>query len=454
MLFNSFGFIFVFLPVAVLGFHLLRELGQHRAASDWLIACSLFFYAWGNPNDLPILLGSVLFNYGVARWMGAGAGPQDTRRKSILAVGIAANLALLVYFKARGPLPLGISFWTLVQVMYLVDCYEGMVKPSNLREHALFATFFPVVSMGPMLRAKDTLAQLRAPSALGFEQLAPAILLFCLGLFKKVVIADSFARLADAGYASPAALSLAEGWIASLSYCLQLYYDFSGYSDMAMAAALALGIRIPANFNDPYQARSIVDFWRRWHITLSSFITTYLYTPMVRAMGKVTFAKAMIATFAAMVIAGLWHGSSWGFLVFGALHGLGLVVNQYRKKAKHRKLPDGVAWVLTLAYLNVAFIFFRAPSLGDAAEVLRSLADLRSIGGVQTIAQSMGVSLKEIALPVLLGIALVFSKKTSQQAAAEFRPSLQSLGWAASAMLVSLFYLNSSMAKQFLYFDF
>jgi hypothetical protein len=162
----------------------------------------------------------------------------------------------------------------------------------------------------------------------------------------------------------------------------------------------------------------------------------------------------MIATFAAMVIAGLWHGSSWGFLVFGALHGLGLVVNQYRKKAKHRKLPDGVAWVLTLAYLNVAFIFFRAPSLGDAAEVLRSLADLRSIGGVQTIAQSMGVSLKEIALPVLLGIALVFSKKTSQQAAAEFRPSLQSLGWAASAMLVSLFYLNSSMAKQFLYFDF
>ena len=325
MLFNSFGFIFVFLPVAVLGFHLLRELGQHRAASDWLIACSLFFYAWGNPNDLPILLASVLFNYGVARWMGAGAGPQDTRRKSILAFGIAANLALLVYFKARGPLPLGISFWTLVQVMYLVDCYEGMVKPSNLREHALFATFFPVVSMGPMLRAKDTLAQLRGPSALGFEQLAPAILLFCLGLFKKVVIADSFARLADAGYASPAALSLAEGWIASLSYCLQLYYDFSGYSDMAMAAALALGIRIPANFNDPYRARSIVDFWRRWHITLSSFITTYLYTPMVRAMGKVTFAKAMIATFAAMVIAGLWHGSSWGFLVFGALHGLGLV---------------------------------------------------------------------------------------------------------------------------------
>jgi D-alanyl-lipoteichoic acid acyltransferase DltB (MBOAT superfamily) len=223
---------------------------------------------------------------------------------------------------------------------------------------------------------------------------------------------------------------------------------------MAMAAALALGIRIPANFNGPYQARSIVDFWRRWHITLSSFITTYLYTPMVRSMGKVTFGKAMLATFAAMVIAGLWHGSSWGFIVFGALHGIGLVVNQYRKKAKHRKLPDGLAWVLTLAYVNVAFIFFRAPSLPDAFEVLRSLVDLRSIAGTETIAQSMGVSVKEIAIPVLLGIALVFSKKTSQQAAAEFTPSLRNLSWAASAMLVSLFYLNSNMAKQFLYFDF
>ncbi len=447
MLFNSFEFIFVFLPAAVLGWHLLRGAGQQRAAMDWLIACSLAFYAWGNAAYLPVLLGSMLFNYAVARWM--------DRRQWRLAFGIAANIALLAYFKVQGPLPLGVSFWTLVQVMYLVDCYEGMVKPSSLREHALFATFFPVVSMGPMLRAKDTLAQLRDPAArFSVDALAPAILLFCFGLFKKVVIADSFARLADAGYSAPAALSLVEGWITSLSYCLQLYYDFSGYSDMAMAVALALGLRIPANFNNPYQARSIVDFWRRWHITLSNFITTYLYTPMLRALGKVTFAKAMLATFVAMVIAGIWHGSSWGYVVFGALHGLGLVVNQYRKKAKHRKLPDALAWALTLAYVNVAFVFFRAPSLPDAVLVLRSMADLRAPGGLQTIAQSMGVSMKEIGLPLLLGVGLVFSKRTSQQAAAEFTPSLRNLSWASAALLASLFYLNSNMAKQFLYFDF
>ena len=448
MLFNSFEFIFVFLPLAVLGYHLLRRGGQQRAAMDWLIACSLAFYAWGNAAWLPVLLGSMLFNYAIATWMG--------RRKWVLFMGLAANLALLAYFKVQGPLPLGISFWTLVQVMYLVDCYEGMVKPSTLREHALFATFFPVVSMGPMLRAKATLSQLRDPAAPGVTAalLAPAILLFCLGLFKKVVIADSFSRLADAGYSAPGALSLAEGWITSLSYCLQLYYDFSGYSDMAMAVALALGIRIPANFENPYQARSIVDFWRRWHITLSNFITTYLYTPMVRAMGKVTFGKAMLATFVAMLIAGIWHGSSWGFVVFGALHGLGLVVNQYRKKAKHRKLPDALAWALTLAYVNVAFVFFRAPSLPEALEVLRAMVDVRSLAGTQTIQQAMGVSLKEIGLPLLLGVALVFTKQTSQQAAAGFQPSLRNLSWAAGAMLASLFYLNSNMAKEFLYFAF
>lgn len=453
MLFSSFEFIFLFLPCAAIGFHLLRRVGRDSLALDWLIICSLFFYTWSIPNNLPILLASLLFNYAVARMMGEVGSHPITRRKHLLIAGVAVNLLFLSYYKYLSYLPLGISFFTLMQVMYLVDCYEGMIARSTLREHALFVSFFPVVLMGPILRAKDTLSQFRERSAIGVsaDQLANAILLFCMGLFKKVVIADSFARIADAGYASPATLSMLEGWVCSISYSMQLYYDFSGYSDMAVAAALVLGINIPINFNSPYHARSIVDFWKRWHISLSNFITTYLYTPIVRSFKKLTFAKAMWATFISMVIVGIWHGSGWNFLIFGALHGIGLVVNQYRKKAK-KKLPDLAAWVLTLLYINFAFIFFRAHTFPDALEVLYSLVNLNSISSTVTL--GLADLQLEIIIPVILGIGIIFSKKNSNQVIKEFQPNWKSLLWATATMLVSLIYLNSNMAKEFLYFDF
>ncbi|MET3130537.1 alginate O-acetyltransferase complex protein AlgI [Oxalobacteraceae bacterium GrIS 1.11] len=458
MLFNSFEFIFLFLPCAALGYHTLRRADRGTLAIDWLIACSLFFYAWGNPKNLPVLLASLFANYALARWMGKGDanGASHSRRKRILIGGIAANLLLLASYKYSNHLPLGISFFTLMQVMYLVDCYEGMIAPNNLRDHALLVSFFPSVSMGPILRAKDTLLQFRAPAAREFDAdlLARAILLFSIGLFKKAVIADSFARIADAGYMSPATLSLLEAWACSVSYCLQLYYDFSGYSDMAVAAALMLGINIPLNFNSPYQARSIIDFWKRWHISLSNFITSYLYTPIVRSFKKLSFEKAMFATLISMLIAGLWHGSTWNFIIFGALHGIALVVNQYRKKSK-KKLPDGLAWALTFAYINVAFIFFRAHNISDALQVLRALGNVDSLTGTATLKLSIRASeIKELVLPISLGAALVFSKKNSNVLTREFQPSWKNLSWATLVTVISLLYLNSNMAKEFLYFEF
>src|SRR5471032_2492659 len=349
MLFNSFGFIFLFLSLA------------------WLIACSLLFYALGSRAQPLLLVVSLVFNYLMARIIAASGHhkPGDTaspRRRLALITGITANVLFLCYFKYAGQLPLGISFYTLMQVMYLVDCYENVIAPSTLREHALSVAFFPTVIMGPILRVKPLLAQFRGGRALTLdaETLAQAATLFAMGLFKKAVIADSFARIADAGFAAASSLSLLEAWGSSGAYTLQLYYDLSGYSDMAVAAALLLGVKIPGNFNTPYQSHSIVGFWQRWHISLSSFIGNYLYAPIVRSFRKLTFAKAMAATFVSMLIAGIWHGSTWNFVVFGALHGLGLVINQYRKKAKQKKLPAWLAWALTLAYVNITFIFFRA----------------------------------------------------------------------------------------------
>lgn len=458
MLFNSFEFIFLFLPCTAAGFYLLRRAGQASLALGWLTGCALLFYAWGNPHNLPVLLGSLLFNYAVARAMGdaANAAIPAARRKQLLIAGIGANVALLAGFKIGAPLPLGISFYTLMQVMYLVDCYEGMIAPSGLLDHALFTTFFPAMSMGPILRVKDTLAPLLAAPARGpdMDQLARAIMLFSIGLFKKLVLADSFARFADAGYASPATLSMLEGWGSALAYACQLYYDFSGYTDMAVASALVLGVRIPVNFNSPYQARSIVDFWKRWHISLTNFITTYIYTPMVRSFRQLTFPKAMWATLLSMLIAGVWHGSSWNFVIFGALHGIGLIVNHCRKRAKAKKLPDLLAWIATFAYVNLALIFFRAPTLTDALYLLRSLGNLHAIGSTATWSQTILGYPAELLLAMLLGTAMLFMKKNSNQIVKEFQPSWKNLSWVSASAVISVIYLNSTIARGFLYRDF
>ena len=436
------------------------QIGQRNLGLDWLIICSLFFYTWGNPKNLPILLASLLFNYLITRSMGAmptiiGITPSP-QRKYIFIAGILANLLFLSYYKYLSILPLGISFFTLMQIMYLVDCYEGMIAPNNLREHALLVSFFPTVTMGPILRTKEILSQFKniAIQNVSSDQIARAILLFTMGLFKKAVIADNFARIADAGYASPETLSMFEGWLCSISYSFQLYYDFSGYSDMAIASALLLGINIPINFNSPYQARSIVDFWRRWHITLSNFITTYLYTPIVRSYKKLTFEKAMWATLISMLIAGLWHGAGWGFIIFGALHGIGLVVNQYRKKRK-KKLPDLLAWLLTFIYINFAFIFFRAHSLPDALEVLHSLVNLNSIISMETLKLTIhGSEMQEMTPPLVLGFIMIFFKRNANQIVQDFQPTAKNLIWTSLAMVVSLIYLNSNIGKEFLYLDF
>ena len=461
--FNSFEFIFLFLPCVLIGFYLLKKSSNSNYSHYWLIICSLLFYSWGNLSNLPILLSSLVFNYTIAQFIGpidtqSSLRPRNLSRKFFLILGIVLNVLFLSYYKYFSYLPLGISFFTIMQIIYLVDCYEGMLKPNTLREHALVVSFFPTVTMGPILRVKNILTQFRetANKGISLEQLAPGIVLISIGLFKKVVIADSFAIIADIVYGSPSILSMFEGWVTSISYTLQIYFDFSGYSDMAIGMAMMMGIYIPANFNSPYKSKSIVEFWQRWHISLSTFITTYLYTPIVRSFKKITFNKAMLATLVAMIIVGVWHGSTINFVIFGFLHGVGLVLNNYWRKKIKIKLPNFLAWALTFTYVNVAFIFFRAESIPDATAVLFSLINFESIMSLATFknALPLGPQTLSIIFSIMMGLIAISSGKNSNQIIEKFQFSTKELVLASFLVVISLIYLNSNVSTGFIYYAF
>ena len=457
--FNSFEFIFLFLPCVLIGFHLLKKSSNSNYSHYWLIICSLLFYSWGNLSNLPILLFSLVFNYTIAQFIGpidtqSSLRPRNLSRKFFFILGIVLNVLFLSYYKYFSYLPLGISFFTIMQIIYLVDCYEGMLKPNTLREHALVVSFFPTVTMGPIVRVKNVLTQFRetANKGISLEQLAPAIVLFSIGLFKKVVIADSFAIIADIGYASASTLSTVMAWVISLSFTMQLYYDFSGYSDMAVAMAMALGIKIPINFNSPYKSKSIVEFWQRWHISLTTIITTYVYTPIVRSFKKITFKKAMLATLISMLIVGLWHGSTINFVIFGFLHGVAMVVNHYWQKKIKITLPNFLAWFLTFIYINCTIVFFRADSFLDATQVLTSMFNFNLVLTYTELVQ-LGAN-KLAAPPMLIGALLIFAKRNSNQIIKEFNPTpLNLIGFLILA-IISMFYLNSTFTQEYIYNDF
>jgi alginate O-acetyltransferase complex protein AlgI len=472
MPFSSFRYL-VFLPLVVAVQALVLRRGGARAGQALVLVASLVFYGWSQPSNLPILAGSILANWALARWMAATK--DGGRKRRILVLGLALNIAVLCFFKYTTfflgglfslglpafPLPtwgfpLGVSFFTLQQVMYLVDCYEGLVPPSGLFDHATFVALFAYVISGPLSRAKSMVRQLHAPGATGdarHDQIARGLHLFSMGLFKKVVFADSFGRVADLGYASVGDCSTLEAWAFSLAYTFQIYFDFSGYSDMAMGSALAVGLEIPRNFNVPFRSRTVIEFWQRWHISLSAFITTYLYTPILRSFKKATPRTASVATLAAMTIAGLWHGPSWTFVVYGAMHGAALVVNQYWKKTK-RKLPAPVAWALTFSFVNLAFIVFRAPDLATAAALARRLVAGHDVLGTSVLHSVHAIGVVTVVPPLVCGAVAAFFGRSADDLAREMRPSLATSLGSAAMLLASCLFMNSTISRGFVYFAF
>jgi alginate O-acetyltransferase complex protein AlgI len=418
MLFNSVAFIFGFLPLVLLGFFLLAR-SSHAVAVGWLTLASLFFYGWWNPAWLPLLLASMAFNFGVGQVMARA--PASPLRRRWLWLGIAVNLALLLHYKYAdflqealllvlgvGPsgaraglpeIPLGISFFTFTQIAFLVDVFQRKAADFNPVRYGLFVTYYPHLIAGPILHHREMMPQFQRPEIFRCNPawLAAGLTIFVLGLFKKTVLADRFASLAHntfaAAEAGTAPIRFFEAWGAALAYTLQLYFDFSGYSDMAIGLALMIGVQLPLNFHSPYKARNITEFWRRWHMTLSRFLRDYLYIPLGgNRRGPLRRYGNLMLT---MLLGGLWHGAGWTFLIWGALHGLLLVLHglwrsvlgQLPLSSIGGRVPRPLlqigaqglglmGWLLTFTSVVVGWVFFRAADLPAALAVLQGMAGL------------------------------------------------------------------------------
>ena len=493
MLFNSFPFIAVFLPVSLMVYFWLNRLRLVLAADSWLLFASVFFYGWWDIRYVPLLLGSILFNYSIGNILqGDSVRERNVSRKLVFVIGIVANLLLLGYFKytdffltainifsgtsiplLKIVLPLGISFFTITQIAFLVDAYEGLAEERNLLHYGLFVTFFPHLLAGPILHHKDMMPQFGRlrNKVLNYRNLSAGLFLFMLGMFKKVVIADTVGPLANAGFLNSATITMIDAWVASLAYTVQLYFDFSGYSDMALGVAWMFNIRLPANFNSPYKATSIIDFWKRWHMTLTSFITTYVYTPIVRSFSRVTFTASLVAIFLSMLVSGFWHGAGWTFILWGGLHGIALVINHWWRKKKIR-MPVPFAWLLTFGFVHFSMVLFRAKDLGEAWRMFRAMAGCNGVilpaswqkffpvmaeYGVTWGKMFMVINGHGDVLVVFLALLVTVLFRFNSLRYAEpmqFQPSRLNQALLVGMILFNLLYLNSIRAKEFLYFGF
>jgi D-alanyl-lipoteichoic acid acyltransferase DltB (MBOAT superfamily) len=517
MLFNSIEFLFVFLPILLLVFYQLARLSK-RLAACWLAMGSLFFYGWWNPTYVVLLLGSICFNYVMGRLLAQSAAMGRLQKKHLLAGGIAVDLALLAYYKYANffvdsvnsvvgsswavseiLLPLGISFFTFTQIAFLVDAARGKAKEFDFVYYCLFVSYFPHLIAGPVLHHAEMMPQFGKASTYRFSStfFTVGLTTFSLGLFKKVVLADGVAPYAVPLFSAASqgdAVGLFQAWGGALAYTLQLYFDFSGYSDMAIGLSYMIGVRLPLNFNSPYKATSISDFWRRWHMTLSRFLRDYLYISL--GGNRRGPARRYLNLLTTMVLGGLWHGAGWTFVIWGSLHGLALVIHQAWRGVRARLGHDvtrgtwagrtaGIA--LTFLVVVIGWVFFRASSLDAALLILHGMAGLDGISLPSMIAARTGplapwlaahgvvftpgggrdFAMNFVWLLVLLPI--VFLAPNTQQIMHHFRPALDhadhsvatrftwssSLRWALiMSTVLALGLLSLTRPSEFLYFQF
>jgi len=430
MLFNSYVFIFCFLPISLIGFFWLGRSSQ-RLAALWLAGVSLFFYGWWDVRYVGLLLASIAFNYGAGYLIGRKLPVEpsepvssqhpapSTQPRHLLIAAIAVNLCLLGYFKyanffvdnlnhltgsawtlANVVLPLGISFFTFTQIAFLVDTYQGKVKEFNFVHYALFVTYFPHLIAGPVLHHAEMMPQFaqRSVCNVNWDNLAVGLSIFVLGLAKKVLLADSVADFSTPVFEAVKAGGtpmLVEAWVGALAYTLQLYFDFSAYSDMAIGLSLMFNVRLPLNFNSPYKATSIIDFWRCWHMTLSRFLRDYLYIPL--GGSRLGTSRRYVNLMLTMLLGGLWHGAGWTFVIWGALHGFYLLVNHAWRAFKARlgwadggRLAALGAGALTFFAVVVGWVFFRADSTSTAITMLKGMAGLNGVSMPESLAGKFG----------------------------------------------------------------
>lgn len=520
MLFNSFEFLLFFLPVTLALFFLSARYISNEVAIGVLVLCSLVFYSWWNPAYLILILVSMVFNYQVGKRLG------QRGHKGLLTLAISMNLGLLAYYKYAGffvdnmnsllstnwslgtiLLPLAISFFTFQQIAYLVDSHKGITREYRFLQYALFVTFFPQLIAGPIVHHRDMLPQFTRATRfhLDSNHFAVGLSIFAIGLFKKTVLADGVAPYANPVFNaadSGQAVDFFTAWGGALTYSFQLYFDFSGYSDMAIGLARIFSIVLPLNFYSPYKAANIAEFWRRWHITLSQFLRDYVYIAMGGNRHGNTRRRFNLMT--TMLLGGLWHGAGWNFIIWGGLHGLYLVIHQlWRASLSKLSLrPRGsvysaLAWLVTMLCVVAGWVFFRATTFEGAKELLQSMIGLHGfalpsgiiarLGGVGNFLQSLGVNgalgggqdfvLTWLWIAVLLVIVLVipnvqdmfnWTKCSLREQQFDTTDSVwpllswvrkmqwkESMGWAlASAVCLAFGLLTLFQVSEFLYFQF
>lgn len=518
MLFNSYPFLLVYLPITALVFFRLGA-HSHGLAAAWLGAASLLFYGYWNAAYVGLLLLSILFNYGIGFALAREYGQGNTRRRNlILTIGVTADLALLGYYKYANffldtanhllstdwpllniLLPLGISFFTFTQIAFLVDAWSGKAREYNFIHYLLFVTYFPHLIAGPVLHHKEMMPQFAQPGTYkpSWDNVTIGLTIFSIGLFKKAVLADGVSPYANHAFTAAdtgQSMDFFVAWGGALAYTVQLYFDFSGYSDMAIGLSRLFGIVLPLNFNSPYKATSISDFWRCWHMTLSRFLRDYLYIPLGGGRKGPFRRQANLMT--TMLLGGLWHGASWNFVLWGGLHGIYLVINHGWRSLRERLAgsasPPGwgerlLGWGLTFFAVVVAWVFFRAttmagalnmlqgmlgmqgfalpaafvPALGSNVEALRNLGVDFYLGGGRQFVFGWGWTL------ALLSVALFLPN--TQQLMRLHRPGLdfdpaegrRALEWKPSgiwagalALIAAAGLLSLSQATEFLYYQF
>lgn len=405
MLFNSYTFLIFFLPITLGVFIFLQNKAWGNLHLVWLVSLSLLFYGYWNPKYLILLISSMLVNFGFGKQLslrdGACAG-----KKTVLMFGIMFNLGLIGYFKYANflvdntnalfstelmlpqiVLPLAISFFTFQQITYLVDTYKGITHEHKFIHYALYVSFFPQLIAGPIVHHSELIPQILKNHLVSYKNIALGVSIFSIGLFKKVIIADSISVWSDtifSGVSNGLIITLIDAWIGALAYTFQLYFDFSGYADMAIGLGLLFGVRLPINFNSPYKAYSIIDFWRRWHITLSRFLRDYLYIPL--GGSKHGNSRRYLNLGITMLLGGIWHGAGWTFIFWGALHGMYLLINHaWSSFVKSHSLElNSMPWkivfrLLTLLAIIVGWVFFRAENFSTAISMLQAMFGLNGI---------------------------------------------------------------------------
>lgn len=490
MLFSSWQFIFIFLPTTFFVYFLLTKRKMIIGSKVWLVITSLFFYGYWNIDYIPLILGSLAINFALGTSLyQSHVDNNRINRKVSLIIGIIINISFLAYFKYAGfmveninavtnlnlsieniVLPLAISFFTFQQIAYLVDSYKGQTSEYDLLNYMLFVTFFPQLIAGPIVHHNEMMSQFYSkwnwlPKK---KNVLSGVLLFSIGLFKKVVIADTFSIWANAGFANSSSLDIFGGWVTSLSYTFQLYFDFSGYCDMAMGVALLFNIRLPINFNSPYKSLDVQDFWKRWHITLGRFLKDYIYIPLGGNKNKKmnTYSNLFIT----FILGGLWHGASWMFVIWGGLHGLAIVTHRIWKMIGG-KLPKTLAWFVTFNFINLTWVFFRADSIDSAVNIIKSMLGFKLISielidiptsNIAWLGQNAdllfnilpnGLVSHITSFTFIVFSLLIISRRNSLDII-DSKPSFKKTVSLALLFVISIYVMTASSSSVFLYFNF